>query len=69
MFGWPLAYPKQTADSALRRLFFNKADLRAICWDENTNWRGVIGLETAVNVPEALKQQLGLMQPGEANET
>ncbi|WP_016866882.1 pentapeptide repeat-containing protein [Fischerella muscicola] len=31
-----------------------------ICWDEGTKWEGVRGLETAVNVPEALKQQLGL---------
>ncbi|MBD2498682.1 pentapeptide repeat-containing protein [Nostoc sp. FACHB-280] len=31
-----------------------------IMWDENTNWENVRGLDTAVNVPEALKQQLGL---------
>ena len=31
-----------------------------ICWDENTIWEGVQGLETARNVPEALKKQLGL---------
>jgi uncharacterized protein YjbI with pentapeptide repeats len=31
-----------------------------IRWDENTKWENVQGLETAVNVPEALKQQLGL---------
>jgi len=29
-------------------------------WDENTNWENVRGLDTARNVPEALKQQLGL---------
>ncbi|MBD2457430.1 pentapeptide repeat-containing protein [Nostoc sp. FACHB-87] len=29
-------------------------------WDENTNWENVQGLDTARNVPEALKQQLGL---------
>ncbi|MDY7016130.1 MAG: pentapeptide repeat-containing protein, partial [Cyanobacteriota bacterium] len=34
-------------------------DLIDIFWDEQTNWEGVRGLETAVNVPEALKQQLG----------
>ncbi|WP_414622395.1 pentapeptide repeat-containing protein [Calothrix sp. CCY 0018] len=34
--------------------------LRDIRWDENTNWEGVRGLETVRNVPEALKQQLGL---------
>ena len=31
-----------------------------IRWDENTKWEGVSGLETARNVPEALKKQLGL---------
>ncbi len=31
-----------------------------IRWDQNTNWEGVRGLETAKNLPEALKQQLGL---------
>jgi hypothetical protein len=37
------------------------ADLEAIDWDQETNWQGVKGLDTAQNVPEALKQQLGLM--------
>ncbi|XGV99557.1 MAG: NACHT domain-containing NTPase [Leptolyngbya sp. BL-A-14] len=36
------------------------ADLQDIFWDEDTNWEGVQGLETAVNVPEALKRQLGM---------
>ncbi|AFZ28084.1 putative low-complexity protein [Cylindrospermum stagnale PCC 7417] len=31
-----------------------------IRWDEKTNWENVQGLDTAINVPEALKQQLGL---------
>ncbi|XZF60577.1 MAG: pentapeptide repeat-containing protein [Gloeotrichia echinulata DVL01] len=31
-----------------------------IRWDENTKWEGVRGLDTAKNVPEALKLQLGL---------
>ncbi|QSJ14068.1 pentapeptide repeat-containing protein [Nostoc sp. UHCC 0702] len=31
-----------------------------IQWDEYTNWENVQGLDTATNVPEALKQQLGL---------
>ncbi len=34
------------------------ANLKDISWNEETNWEGVQGLETAVNVPEALKQQL-----------
>jgi uncharacterized protein YjbI with pentapeptide repeats len=29
-------------------------------WDENTKWENVRGLDTAVNVPEALKRQLGM---------
>ncbi|MBU7583657.1 MAG: NACHT domain-containing protein [Nostoc sp. TH1S01] len=29
-------------------------------WDENTTWENARGLDTAINVPEALKQQLGL---------
>ncbi|MEG4419560.1 pentapeptide repeat-containing protein [Microcoleus sp. LAD1_D5] len=29
-------------------------------WDENTKWENVLGLDTAVNVPEALRQQLGM---------
>jgi len=29
-----------------------------IKWDEDTNWENVRGLDTAVNVPEALRQQL-----------
>ena len=29
-------------------------------WDENTKWENVRGLETAVNVPAALRQQLGM---------
>jgi hypothetical protein len=37
------------------------ANLEAIRWDQETNWQGVKGLDTAQNVPEALKQQLGLI--------
>ncbi|MBD2253753.1 pentapeptide repeat-containing protein [Nostoc parmelioides] len=29
-------------------------------WDENTNWENVRGLDKAMDIPEALKQQLGL---------
>jgi uncharacterized protein YjbI with pentapeptide repeats len=29
-------------------------------WDENTKWENVRGLDTAVNLPEALRQQLGI---------
>ncbi|MBD1826238.1 pentapeptide repeat-containing protein [Microcoleus vaginatus GB1-A2] len=29
-------------------------------WDENTKWENVLGLDTAVDVPEALRRQLGM---------
>lgn len=35
-------------------------NLADIDWNEETNWEGVRGLETAINIPIALKQQLGL---------
>ena len=34
--------------------------LGEIRWDENTNWESVQGLETAENIPEELRQQLGI---------
>jgi hypothetical protein len=37
------------------------ADLYDIHWNQETIWQGVQGLDTAKNVPEALKQQLGLI--------
>jgi len=36
------------------------ADLADIAWDEKTRWDNVQGLNQAVNVPQELKQQLGL---------
>jgi len=36
------------------------AILTDIVWDEDTKWEGVRGLEAAVNVPKALKRQLGM---------
>jgi uncharacterized protein YjbI with pentapeptide repeats len=40
---------------------FSLADLEAIRGNRETNWQDVRGLDTAKNVPEALKQQLGLI--------
>jgi len=40
------------------------ADLESISWNQGTNWQGVKGWDTAKNVPEALKQQLGLIDNG-----
>jgi hypothetical protein len=37
------------------------SDLDRIIWDEHTNWNNIYGLETAKNVPEALRQQLGII--------
>lgn len=41
----------------------NNAGLDNITWNANTQWENVQGLETAINVPEALKQQLSLSPP------
>jgi hypothetical protein len=32
----------------------------AVKWDENTVWKGVQGWDAAVEIPNALKRQLGL---------
>ena len=39
---------------------FSNANLWGISWNNGTKWQKAIGLETAHNVPIALKQQLGL---------
>ncbi|MEL7359371.1 MAG: pentapeptide repeat-containing protein [Cyanobacteria bacterium J06560_6] len=44
----------------LRYADFRHANLSGIHFNENTNWENVRGLETAQNLPDALKQQLGL---------
>jgi uncharacterized protein YjbI with pentapeptide repeats len=44
----------------LSEAVLSEANLRGITWNESTNWQEVEGLDSAVNVPEALKQQLGL---------
>jgi hypothetical protein len=44
----------------LCRADLSGADFHNIFWDEYTTWEGVSGLETLVNMPEAIKQQLGL---------
>ncbi len=38
------------------------SDSQQIQWNEDTNWEGVKGLESAIGVPEALKRQLGLLE-------
>jgi hypothetical protein len=43
-----------------KRAYLSHKFFGDIRWNENTKWKDVQGLETARNVPEALKQQLGL---------
>ncbi|MEM7769241.1 MAG: pentapeptide repeat-containing protein [Cyanobacteria bacterium P01_A01_bin.37] len=47
-------------EANLRGANLRATDLQDIQWNQDTNWEGVQGLDTAKNVPEALKQQLGL---------
>ncbi|MBW4681101.1 MAG: pentapeptide repeat-containing protein [Microcoleus vaginatus WJT46-NPBG5] len=47
-------------DANLSRANFSRTNLEMVRWDEKTNWENVQGLKTVRNVPEALKQQLGL---------
>ncbi len=42
----------------LENVDFGNADLKDIRWNKNTNWSRVQGLDTAINVPEALRQKL-----------
>ncbi|NEO98199.1 MAG: pentapeptide repeat-containing protein [Symploca sp. SIO2E9] len=46
------------------------AYLESISWNEETNWEDVRGLEEAINVPEALRQQLSISPqlPSQAEE-
>jgi len=48
------------SDANLSDANLSDANLSDVKWDENTKWENVRGLDTAVNVPEALKQQLGM---------
>ena len=40
--------------------FLSDEEWGDIQWDLDTNWENVRGLETAVDIPEALRQHLGL---------
>jgi len=42
----------------LRGAYLSDRTIGDINWDENTKWDNVLGLDTAVNVPEALRRQL-----------
>jgi len=47
-------------DAILSDHTFRDAIFGDIKWNENTKWENVRGLDTAVNVPEALRRQLGM---------
>ena len=44
-----------TVGSFLSSANLGGANLKDVRWNEKTNWSGVRGLETAINVPEALQ--------------
>jgi uncharacterized protein YjbI with pentapeptide repeats len=44
----------------LSRAYLTDRTLGDVKWDENTKWENVRGLDTAVDVPEALRRQLGM---------
>lgn len=44
----------------LRSTILNDEIWGDICWDERTQWEDLQGLETAINIPDELKQELGL---------
>jgi hypothetical protein len=52
-----------TVNLFLRGANLRGVDLNGITWNEDTLWENVRGLETAINIPEALKQQLSLSPP------
>jgi uncharacterized protein YjbI with pentapeptide repeats len=48
--------------ASLYRAKLSRANLEDITWDEDTQWAGAKNLETVVNMPEELKQQLRLVE-------
>ncbi|MGB7441207.1 MAG: pentapeptide repeat-containing protein [Coleofasciculaceae cyanobacterium] len=48
------------SSAELRGADFSRADLSEVIWSEETKWENSLGFETAVNVPDSLKQKLGL---------
>ncbi|EAM50407.1 pentapeptide repeat-containing protein [Crocosphaera watsonii WH 8501] len=48
------------SNAYLSNAYLSNAYLEGIKWNKYTNWEGVQGLETAKNVPEALREQLWL---------
>jgi Pentapeptide repeats (8 copies) len=58
--GWANLDGARLYGASLDRANLGWANLQNISWDKYTNWEDVWRLKTAVNVPEKLKQQLGL---------
>ena len=48
------------SDADMSDTYLSDRTFGDVKWNENTNWENVRGLNTAVNVPEALRQQLGM---------
>ncbi|NJR21636.1 MAG: NACHT domain-containing protein [Richelia sp. CSU_2_1] len=48
------------SNADLSDTFLSDRTFGDVKWNENTKWENVRGLDTAVNVPEALKRQLGM---------
>jgi uncharacterized protein YjbI with pentapeptide repeats len=48
------------SNADLSDTFLSDRTFGDVKWNENTKWENVRGLDTAVNVPAALKQQLGM---------
>lgn len=44
----------------LKEANLERANLDLITWDTDTKWDTALGLETATNVPDQLRQQIGL---------
>lgn len=50
------------SDAILDDTDISEANLEEMTWGEQQQWEGVRGLETALNIPEALREQLGLRE-------
>ena len=44
----------------MARIGYDCVDMKDIEWNEGTNWKGIQGWESVINIPLKLKQQLGL---------
>ncbi|NET57759.1 MAG: pentapeptide repeat-containing protein [Symploca sp. SIO2E6] len=50
-------------DANLSGVDLSRAYLQNIIWNNETQWKNIRGLETAINVPDALKQKLDWSSP------